>query len=62
MQVVIGSKKPPKITHSFGIQMLPTDLGLAVPEVVSVWRSPLVDPFVALDVNLIAVVHFAVGR
>lgn len=42
--------------------MLPTDLGPAVPEVVSVWRSQLVDPSVALDVNLIAVVHVSVGR
>lgn len=44
------------------ITTLPTDLGPAVPEVVSVRRSPLVDPFVALDVNVIAVVHVSVGR
>lgn len=54
-------QKNPKKSSRFVITMLPTDLGPAVPEVVSVWWSPLVDSFVALDVNLIAVVHVSVG-
>lgn len=49
-------------THSLLITTSPTDLGPAVPEVVSMRWSPLVDPFVALDVNLIGVIQVSVGH